>query len=287
MKKAKKNIISIPVLAYHEVLLVSERVKMNQVMGANCYLSANNFNKQMTWLQQHDYKCSCLNEIACYESNNKFLNENSINTQYIIVTFDDGHIGNYLYAYPILKKLNQKAIFFVTLKNIGKKNMMTWSQLKEMAQNGMSIQSHGVTHKPLETLTEKQVEYEFGESKKILESRLEKDINSFSLPHGSNHPAVLEVAEKTGYKFLYGSTIGYFLFRERMNITIVNRIPVYDTLKINNFINIIKQNDNSVRCLRNKQVVRMALRNLIGINKYRRIYRLYYGIKNYSENIEK
>ena len=71
----------------------------------------------------------------------------------VMLTFDDGYLNNYLYAYPIILKHNVK----VTLSPIASctdyqtshadnnpaSAHMTWSQLKEMSDSGLfDIQNH-------------------------------------------------------------------------------------------------------------------------------------------------
>lgn len=90
--------------------------------------------------------------------------------QSFAITFDDGWVDNFLYAYPILKKYNVPATIFVPTKliNSGNKNknlkikkdeiaireivkngysdqFLTWSQIQEMSDI-VDIQSHAHSH---------------------------------------------------------------------------------------------------------------------------------------------
>jgi peptidoglycan/xylan/chitin deacetylase (PgdA/CDA1 family) len=53
----------------------------------------------------------------------------------VISTFDDGYKDNYLYAYPILKKHNVSATFFLTSGLIDTKDLFWWDQVGYLIYN--------------------------------------------------------------------------------------------------------------------------------------------------------
>lgn len=62
--------------------------------------------------------------------------------------------------------------------------MLSWEEINEMKNDGISFGSHGLTHTILSRLTLKEVEYEISESKKILENKLNMQIDTFAYPNG-------------------------------------------------------------------------------------------------------
>ena len=113
----------------------------------------------------------------------------------IILNFDDDWKGQLTYAAPILEKYGFNATFFVTTgcltyqnssfcNNAGGNSSMTWDDIKVLAEMGHDIQSHGVSHKDLTTVSAADLEYEIGQSKQSL---LEHGYNStiFSSPYAS------------------------------------------------------------------------------------------------------
>lgn len=104
----------------------------------------------------------------------------------IILNFDDDWKGQLTHAVPILKKYGLNASFFVTTgcltyqnssfcNNAGGDSAMTWDDVKLLSELGYDIQSHGVSHKDLTTLSANDLEYEVAQSKQSL---LEHGINS-------------------------------------------------------------------------------------------------------------
>ena len=129
----------------------------------------------------------------------------------ILITFDDGHISNY-YNAKNLDQLGIKATFFLPISVIQRKTennielenqilnnkysilselnediknnyqrlSMTWQQVIDLSNRGHSIGSHGYNHIRLSNdLDDSQLNKEVETSKKIIEEKLGKSINSF------------------------------------------------------------------------------------------------------------
>ena len=98
--------------------------------------------QQMKYIKDNGYTTITLNQLYKFIAENKPIPEKSV-----VLTFDDGYVDNYLYAYPILKEFNLKATVFAISKTIDKrKNYMTSNQLKELQANGIDIESHTLDH---------------------------------------------------------------------------------------------------------------------------------------------
>jgi hypothetical protein len=113
----------------------------------------------------------------------------------VILNFDDDWKGQFTYAVPILEKYGFKASFLVTCGCPTYQNLtfcnhaegdsaMTWEDIRLLSELGHDIQSHGMSHKDVTTLSATGLEYEIGQSKKCL---LEHNINStvFGTPYGA------------------------------------------------------------------------------------------------------
>lgn len=115
----------------------------------------------------------------------------------VVITFDDGYLDNYTTAYPILKKYNIKATFFVISDKIDTDGYMTKEQLKELSDSGIiSIQSHCATHPNLCKISLDKVNNEFQKSKLDIEQIINKKVTTISYPYGFTNKEIMKEASK-------------------------------------------------------------------------------------------
>lgn len=119
---------------------------------------------------------------------------------WLILTFDDGSISDFWIGFPSLKDRGIKATFFTTVENIGFSGYTTITHLKEMAETGMEIGSHGLTHRYLITMTRNEAFREIRESKDRLEQAIGMRVVSFA-PVGGHYRKWMErCAYEAGYR---------------------------------------------------------------------------------------
>ena len=146
----------VPILMYHQVAADSEIRKP----GGRYVLAASDFEEQMELLTHLNYSTVTLSDFVAYAKG-----ETSLPMKPVIITFDDGHESNYKVAYPILKRFALTAAFFVVVSHLDSPGSLTVKQMEEMNAEGMSIQSHTLTHPYLIKLDKGQMERELSESK--------------------------------------------------------------------------------------------------------------------------
>jgi len=180
-------------LMYHEVPLTVGR-------GSESYFAvqADRFADQMTKLRDLGLRGVSLETLFETQDSNV-----------VALTFDDGHATHYTSAFPILTGLGFTATFFITTSWVGSHPYLSWSQLKEMAAAGMSIQSHTVSHPFLSALDEAAVGRELRESKRQLDERLGQDTITLSLPGGdAPQRKYANLIATSGYRVLATSAWG-------------------------------------------------------------------------------
>jgi peptidoglycan/xylan/chitin deacetylase (PgdA/CDA1 family) len=149
------------ILLYHEVTDYPERTKIVRKISPTDSLLSSQFEEQMAWISdKQNTKVVTIDDIFC---------DGQDNSKKIVITFDDGLIGNYLFALNILMKYGFKATFFVTVNDVSRERYMSWNQLAVLHQNGHSIQSHTMTHPMLGECEENQITYELEASKQVIE----------------------------------------------------------------------------------------------------------------------
>ena len=118
----------------------------------------------------------------------------------IMIGFDDGRKGQITYAKPILDKYGFKVSFFVVFNyaNAGDIGRMNWQDIATLEKDGMDIESHSMTHPPnLNTLNQKDLDYEIGGSKQCLAShRYNSTIFAYPYDSWSSDTAVVRTVAK-------------------------------------------------------------------------------------------
>jgi peptidoglycan/xylan/chitin deacetylase (PgdA/CDA1 family) len=158
---------------------------------------------------------------------------------WVMVTFDDGSRSVFEQAFPILKKHKIPAVIYPIAGDVGKSRvvwehstdksehaMLTVQHIREMARFGIEFGSHFVHHVHATQLPEHELNYELGESKKILEAILDKEILSVAYPFGSYSTDVMQAAQKAGYRFGLSTRSGTNINRNPLELC---RVPVKGT----------------------------------------------------------
>jgi peptidoglycan/xylan/chitin deacetylase (PgdA/CDA1 family) len=142
-----------------------------------------------------------------------------------LITIDDGYSVGYTVAWPILKKFGYPFTMFIYTDYVrgGPKaggGSLTWEQLAQMRDAGVSIQSHTVSHPDLRrkqagATPEAYDEWLWNElhgSKSIIEEKLGVRVTAFALPYGLTNDHVRDVATRAGYEAVFtvnGEKIGF------------------------------------------------------------------------------
>ena len=146
----------------------------------------------------------------------------------VLITFDDGYIDNYTNAFPILKKYGLHAtIFIIPAFTSVYPGYMTWEQLKEMEANGITIESHTLTHPKLEELPDDEIRVELLNSKNVLEENLGHPIEFLAYPTGTYNLHIAGIAQDLGYKGAF--TIKYGVVDGGSNFFALERVPIFNT----------------------------------------------------------
>ena len=124
----------------------------------------------------------------------------------VIVTFDDGHESNYRVAWPALAAVGGRADFFVNPAQVGTDGFATWAALREMADAGMSVQSHGWDHRHyLTELSPDNLREELRRARLDIEDHVGRPVTLLA-PPGGRCPAGLDcIAREVGYSHVLNS----------------------------------------------------------------------------------
>lgn len=181
------RVVEIPILIYHHV-----------VPGGGSpvlYVTPGGFEQQLQYLQSNGYQSVSFADLA-----NSLEFGTSLPERPVILSFDDGWLNQYQYAFPVLQKYGFTGTFYVVSGYVDHQNFMTTDQLKAMMAAGMVIGGHSRTHPFLSGMGAARLQDEVAGSKAWLEDRLGVAIDSFAYPYGSYSAATVAAVKAAGYR---------------------------------------------------------------------------------------
>ena len=142
---------------------------------------------------------------------NNFENELKKNktTRKVLLTIDDGFSSFYENAWPILKKKKIPFILFVSTREVGAFNYMTWDQIREiMKEDFVEIGNHSHTHEYLVEETNDLILADIKKSILIFKRELGKNSDFFSYPFGEYSLEFKKIIKSLGFKYAFGQHSG-------------------------------------------------------------------------------
>jgi peptidoglycan/xylan/chitin deacetylase (PgdA/CDA1 family) len=262
----------IPILMYHEVTSPDRIAQLSRKIQRGYITAAQEFEAQIRALMRGGFEAISLSALIA-----GFEGRGTLPRNPIVITFDDGYEGNFTYARPILRQYNASATFFVVSNKIGDDAMMSWSQLRVMAEDGFEIQSHTANHPLLSTLDADATLAELRDSKFSIETNIHRHVNLVSLPNGDSNPFLRERALACDYAAACGSTFG---FNDRdTDRFALRRIAVKAGMELRAFERIVTQEPTAMRRLRWQAHMKATVARALGKKNYDRIYNLVYRVE--------
>lgn len=153
------NKIPVPVIMYHSIGIPCTKWNFNFL---TCPYEI--FETNLKWLKKKNFNTITLSQLYNYMSKGIELPKNPI-----VLTFDDGYLDNWVFAYPLLKKYGFNAVIYVNpefiiekkvrynledvwnqsclLKDLNTIGYLSWEEIRIMEEeNIIDIQSHTMSH---------------------------------------------------------------------------------------------------------------------------------------------
>jgi peptidoglycan/xylan/chitin deacetylase (PgdA/CDA1 family) len=203
---------AVPILAYHHV---------NPRPGDMVTVTPEHFEAQMAFLSRAGYRSLFIDELLDWMAGRIFLDEKAV-----VLTFDDGYLDNYRFAYPVLKKFGIRAtIFLVTgwagmerreedldrifsheecreLSASGRAGPMAlnWPEARRLEEEGLvRIESHTHEHTKNLFADVRALKDSLGLSQEALQIHLGKKSTCLCWPGGRYNAGSLEAAREFGF----------------------------------------------------------------------------------------
>ncbi|RNC68897.1 MAG: hypothetical protein ED859_09060 [Desulfuromonadales bacterium] len=213
----------IPVLMYHHV---------TPHRGDTVTVTPEVFAGQMRYLAEAGYRTLTLAELVDHVRGVRVVRDRAV-----AVTFDDGWLDNYRYAYPVLEKYRIKAAIFIVTGRTGaasaagcgragdlprhgeakrlieeghaERVVLDWDTVRAMERGGLvEFHSHTVSHRKCAELPHGDLVREIVESKRIMEQELGRPCPYFCWPYGSFSDTGIAVAREAGYEAIFTTIHG-------------------------------------------------------------------------------
>jgi peptidoglycan/xylan/chitin deacetylase (PgdA/CDA1 family) len=228
---------TVPVLCYH---------KFAKTRGDLMTVTEKAFEEQMRFLKENGYHVLTMDDFF------DFLDfKNQIPKKSVVITIDDGWRSAYEIAFPILKRYGYPATMFVyTDFIVGGSKAMDWGMVKEMARNGIDIQCHTKSHRPLDKRAESEspreyfeaIQRELTESSRIIKGHLGTPVKYLAYPYRDTNNLVIALLEKLGFRGAFTVTRGsdpFFVHPYR-----IGRSMIYGTFDLEDFKSNLKVSDD-------------------------------------------
>lgn len=179
--------IRVPILMYH---YISPLPADADEYRTGLTLEPNVFHDHLNYLRDEGYTT-----ISLYDLYGALMQGQPLPPRPVILTFDDGYIEHYTTVYPLLKAYGFTATFFIITGRAdqGDPNYMSWSHIKEMAANGMSMEAHTKSHLDLRERSYDFLVYEIVGSIESLESHTRRAVRMFCYPAGRYDEYTLQI----------------------------------------------------------------------------------------------
>ncbi len=168
------------------------------------HVTAARLSRFLRYLHDQKYRTLTASETTQQAENTETNSSGSV-----ALIFDDGFENFYLNALPLFDRYAMKASIFPVAGSLDScsqwdtykpQKQLTKKQVRFLADAGHEIGSHTLSHPDLVLLSDKELNRELSESKKILEDSTCKPVTSLSFPFGSWNKRVWNCAQECGYK---------------------------------------------------------------------------------------
>ncbi|HVT43765.1 MAG TPA: polysaccharide deacetylase family protein [Thermoanaerobaculia bacterium] len=172
------------------------------------------FLQQMQYLASSGYNVIPLSDLVDYVTGKR----DSIPENSVVITVDDGWRSTYTEIYPVMQRFRFPFTVFVYPKIIERTSYaLTWSQIREMADQGVDIESHTFSHAYLTRRKQshldaaayrKWLRTELGGSRELLEEKTGRPVRYLAYPYGDYDDRLAAAVAEHGYEAALTSNFG-------------------------------------------------------------------------------
>jgi peptidoglycan/xylan/chitin deacetylase (PgdA/CDA1 family) len=179
--------IRVPILMYHYISALPADADQYRI---DLTVEPGLFQAHVQYLREQGYQT-----ISLYQLDEALLKGTSLPPKPVILTFDDGYADHYEQVFPTLQDASFTGTFFVITARADANDpaYLNWIQIGEMAEAGMSMESHTKNHVDLRNRDYDYLVYELLGSLESLDAHTGRTTHMFSYPGGQYDEYTLQV----------------------------------------------------------------------------------------------
>jgi peptidoglycan/xylan/chitin deacetylase (PgdA/CDA1 family) len=121
------------------------------------------------------------------------------------ISFDDGNASDEQIGLPALLERGLSAQFFLLAGRLDKPGSLGADGVRELVRRGMSVGTHGMSHRSWRAMDPATRETELVEARRRLEELVGADVTDAACPRGSYDRRLLSSLRRLGYRRVYTS----------------------------------------------------------------------------------
>lgn len=182
------------ILLYHYIEPLSPANSTDK-LRANYITTPETLEKHLKYLRDNNYV-----SIDLYQLYDSLNNGTELPEKTVVITFDDGDVSVYTYAFPLMNRYGfTGTIFMITqFTEENRKGFLTWDQALEMARAGWRLEPHTKTHPSLRGNSREYQREQINGSIQSLKERLGYMPRFFAYPYGEYDATSIAVACEVG-----------------------------------------------------------------------------------------
>jgi peptidoglycan/xylan/chitin deacetylase (PgdA/CDA1 family) len=146
----------------------------------------------MDWLKLQGYVAVSLNQV--YDA---WFKDAGLPEKPVVLTFDDGYRGDYVYARPTLRRLRWPGDLNLLVGNLGSE--LSDPMVDRLINDGWELDAHTIRHLDLTQMQGAQLRREVAGSRSILRRRFHQPVNFFCYPEGKFDATTIRAVRDAGY----------------------------------------------------------------------------------------
>jgi peptidoglycan/xylan/chitin deacetylase (PgdA/CDA1 family) len=212
----------VPILMYHVIAAPPSGVAFPDL-----FVRPADFAAQMHWLAAHGYHAVTLHHVYEY-----WLGGTPLPAHPIVLSFDDGYLGQDTHALPVLRELRWPGVLNLRVDALESPYTLPAWRVHEMLATGWELDSHTITHPDLTHVDDAQLWREVHGSRVELQQAFHVPVDFFCYPSGRYDARVVDAVRRAGY--LGATTTNSGLARPQ-DIDTLSRIRITGSDRLNGF----------------------------------------------------